>query len=176
MLERRRAAGLWVVGDRCVGLVCDDGRAVASRAVVLATGGAAALWARTTNPPGAIGAGLLIAHDAGAALADLELMQFHPTAVAGVDGIDGFLVTEAVRGEGATLHDEVGERFVDELAPRDEVARAIETRLGQSGARGGARHARGRPGTLSERRADAAPGRASTRRRSSCRSPPPRTT
>ena len=135
VLERRRAAGLWVVGDRCVGLVCDDGRAVASRAVVLATGGAAALWARTTNPPGAIGAGLLIAHDAGAALADLELMQFHPTAVAGVDGIDGFLVTEAVRGEGATLHDEVGERFVDELAPRDEVARAIETRLVQSGAR-----------------------------------------
>ena len=57
VLERRRAAGLWVVGDRCVGLVCDDGRAVASRAVVLATGGAAALWARTTNPPGAIGPG-----------------------------------------------------------------------------------------------------------------------
>jgi L-aspartate oxidase len=62
-------------------------------------------------------------------------MQFHPTAVAGVDGIDGFLVTEAVRGEGATLHDEAGERFVDELAPRDEVARAIETRLARSGAR-----------------------------------------
>jgi L-aspartate oxidase len=135
VLERRRAAGLWVVGDRCVGRVCDDGRAVASRAVVLATGGAAALWARTTNPPGAIGAGLLIARHAGAALADLELMQFHPTAVAGVDGIDGFLVTEAVRGEGATLHDEAGERFVDELAARDEVARAIETRLAQSGAR-----------------------------------------
>jgi L-aspartate oxidase len=107
---------------------------VASRAVVLATGGAAALWARTTNPPGAIGAGLLIAHHAGAALADLELMQFHPTAVAGVDGIDGFLVTEAVRGEGATLHDEAGERFVDELAPRDEVARAIQARLADSGA------------------------------------------
>jgi L-aspartate oxidase len=135
VLERRRAAGLWVAGDRCVGLVCDDGRSVASRAVVLATGGAAALWARTTNPPGAIGAGLLIAHHAGAALADLELMQFHPTAVAGVDGIDGFLVTEAVRGEGATLRDEAGERFVDELAPRDEVARAIESRLAQSGAR-----------------------------------------
>jgi L-aspartate oxidase len=134
VLERRRAAGLWVVDGRCVGLVCDDGRAVASRSVVLATGGAAALWARTTNPTGAIGAGLLIAHHAGAALADLELMQFHPTAVAGIDGIDGFLVTEAVRGEGATLHDETGERFVDELAPRDEVARAIETRLARSGA------------------------------------------
>ena len=51
---------------------------------MLATGGAAALWARTTNPPGAIGAGMLLAHAAGAALADLEFMQFHPTAVVGV--------------------------------------------------------------------------------------------
>ena len=133
VLERRRAAGIWLAGDRCAGLVCDDGRAVASRAVVLATGGAAALWSRTTNPPGAVGAGLLLAHHAGAALADLELMQFHPTAVAGVDGADGFLITEAIRGEGATLHDAAGERFVDELAPRDEVARAIETELARSG-------------------------------------------
>jgi L-aspartate oxidase len=102
---------------------------------VLATGGAAALWERTTNPPGAIGAGLLLARHAGAALADLELMQFHPTAVVSTDGgLDGFLVTEAIRGEGATLHDEAGERFVDELAPRDEVARAIEARLHESGA------------------------------------------
>ena len=60
-------------------------------------------------------------------------MQFHPTAVP-ASGRDGFLVTEAIRGEGATLHDEVGERFVDELAPRDEVARAIETRLVRAGA------------------------------------------
>src|SRR3954454_3499103 len=134
VLERRRAAGLWLTDGRCVGLLCDDGRAVASRAAVLATGGAAALWARTTNPPGAIGAGLVIAHHAGAALADLELMQFHPTAVKDVDGVDGFLVTEAIRGEGATLHDSGGERFVDELAPRDEVARAIETRLAETGA------------------------------------------
>ncbi len=134
VLERRRAAGLWTVDGRCAGLVCDDGRAVASRAVILATGGAAALWARTTNPPGAIGAGLVLAHHAGAALADLELMQFHPTAVVMADGaLDGFLVTEAVRGEGAKLLDG-GERFVDELAPRDEVARAIETRLRESGA------------------------------------------
>ena len=73
--------------------------------VVLATGGAAALWARTTNPPGSQGVGLLLAHAAGAALADLELLQFHPTAVIGVPGREGFLVTEAIRGEGATLHD-----------------------------------------------------------------------
>ncbi len=136
VLEGRRATVLWTAQGRCAGLTCDDGRAVASRAVVLATGGAAALWARTTNPPGAGGTGLLLAHAAGAALADLELMQFHPTAVAapgrGREGADGFLVTEAIRGEGATLHDKAGERFVDELAPRDEVARAIEARLRMS--------------------------------------------
>jgi L-aspartate oxidase len=134
VLERRRASALWTVDSRCVGLVCDDASAVATRATVLATGGAAALWARTTNPPGAVGGGLLVAHAAGAALADLELMQFHPTAVVGADpdGADGFLITEAIRGEGATLHDADGERFVDELAPRDEVARAIEARLRSS--------------------------------------------
>jgi L-aspartate oxidase len=93
--------------------------------VLLATGGAAALWSRTTNPPGSFGSGLLLARAAGAALADLEFAQFHPTAVVGVKGREGFLISEAVRGEGATLLDAAGERFVDELAPRDEVARAI---------------------------------------------------
>jgi L-aspartate oxidase len=102
---------------------------------VLATGGAAALWARTTNPPGSIGQGLLLAHAAGAPLADLEFVQFHPTAVIGVEGKEGFLITEAIRGEGATLLDAGGERFVDELAPRDEVSRAIQTRLRESGER-----------------------------------------
>jgi L-aspartate oxidase len=67
-------------------------------------------------------------------LADLEMMQFHPTAVAAADGADGFLVTEAVRGEGATLLDAGGRRFVDELAPRDEVARAIARQIDSSGA------------------------------------------
>jgi L-aspartate oxidase len=106
---------------------------LAARAVVIATGGAAALWSRTTNPPGSQGIGLLLAHEAGAALADLELMQFHPTAVIGVRGREGFLVTEAIRGEGATLHDSRGERFVDELAPRDEVVRAIYAVLKETG-------------------------------------------
>src|SRR6202022_1061097 len=59
----------------------------------------------------------------------------HPTAVIAVAGREGFLVTEAIRGEGATLHDASGERFVDELAPRDEVSRAIQTRLQASGQR-----------------------------------------
>jgi L-aspartate oxidase len=103
-------------------------------AVVLATGGAAALWARTTNPTGATGSGLLLAHLAGAKLADLELLQFHPTAVVAPGGEDGFLVTEAVRGEGAVLLDPEGNRFVDELAPRDEVARAIQHQLTSTGA------------------------------------------
>jgi L-aspartate oxidase len=112
-------------------LICDDGRTLRARAVVICTGGAAALWARTTNPPGSVGIGLLLAHAAGASLADLELVQFHPTAVVGVPGREGFLITEAIRGEGATLLDAEGERFVDELAPRDEVARAIFDRLAE---------------------------------------------
>jgi len=120
-----RAGTVWTRDGRCVGLVCEDGRAVSARGVVLASGGAAALWQRTTNPPGSVGSGLLLARAAGAALADLEFMQFHPTAVTGVKGREGFLVTEAIRGEGAVLLDAAGERFIDELAPRDEVARAI---------------------------------------------------
>ena len=135
VLEGAKASALWCDDGRCKGLVCEDGRIVAARAVVLSTGGAAALWARTTNPPGSQGSGLLLAHQAGAALADLELLQFHPTAVIGVQGREGFLVTEAVRGEGATLHDAAGERFVDELAPRDEVSRAIQARLDETGER-----------------------------------------
>jgi len=106
----------------------DSISAAPGRAVVLATGGYAALWGRTTNPRGAVGDGLLLAHRAGAALADLELVQFHPTAL--LD--DGFLLSEALRGAGATLLDEDGERFTDELAPRDVVARAIAARDGAS--------------------------------------------
>ncbi len=135
VLEGARARALWRAEDRCAGLICEDGRVLAARAVIVGTGGYAAMWARTTNPPGSQGVGLLLAHGAGAALADLELLQFHPTAVIGVPGREGYLVTEAIRGEGATLHDAEGQRFVDELAPRDEVARAIQTRLAQTGAR-----------------------------------------
>lgn len=104
--------------------------ALRGSAVVLATGGYAALWARTTNPRGAVGDGLLLAHAAGATLADLELVQFHPTALRDDNGHDGFLLSEALRGAGATLLDDGGERFVDELAPRDVVARAVAARAG----------------------------------------------
>ena len=135
VLEGARARALWRSGERCAGLICEDGRILAARAVVIGTGGCAAMWARTTNPPGSQGVGALLAHRAGADIADLELLQFHPTAVIGLPGREGFLVTEAIRGEGATLHDASGERFVEELLPRDEVSRAIEARLRETGQR-----------------------------------------
>ncbi|MBV9915075.1 MAG: FAD-dependent oxidoreductase [Solirubrobacterales bacterium] len=134
VLENRRAIAVLTTPERAVGVQLLDGEQIFSAATVLATGGAAALWARTTNPLGATGGGLLLAYNAGAALADLELMQFHPTAVAAPNGADGFLVTEAVRGEGATLRDPSGARFVDELLPRDEVARAVQRQMALTGA------------------------------------------
>jgi L-aspartate oxidase len=138
VLEPLAASALLTDEGRCVGLVARsrDGvaRPLLARAVVLATGGMAALWARTTNPRGAIGAGLTLADAAGARLADLEFMQFHPTALRREGPLDGFLITEAVRGEGATLLNAAGERFVDELAPRDQVALAIQAELSASGA------------------------------------------
>ena len=133
VLEHARADTLLLADGRCVGVACEDGRSVRARAVVICAGGAAALWARTTNPPGSLGSGMLLAHSAGAQLADLEFLQFHPTAVIGVAGREGFLVTEAIRGEGARLLDAAGERFVDELAPRDEVSAAIDRLLSRSG-------------------------------------------
>ncbi len=123
VLEEQHVLDLWQDGERCVGVVTDRD-AIAARAVVLATGGAAALWSRTTNPPGTVGEGIVIAHRVGAQVADLEFVQFHPTAMRG----SGFLLSEALRGEGALLLDEEGHRFTDELAPRDEVARAIAAR------------------------------------------------
>jgi L-aspartate oxidase len=130
--EGSSALALWA-GERCCGVLTDHG-AVAAAATVLATGGAAALWSRTTNPWGAIGAGAVMAHAAGADLADLEFCQFHPTALAlpGREG-DGLLVTEAIRGEGARLLDAAGERFTDELAPRDAVSAAILDRMDADG-------------------------------------------
>ena len=121
--EGEKVVGLWTDEGRCAGVVTDR-RAIAARATILATGGFAALWERTTNPPGALGQGLALAYRAGAALADLEFVQFHPTALLE----DGFLLSEALRGEGALLVDDDGGRFTDELAPRDVVARAIAER------------------------------------------------
>ena len=106
------------------GGVVTDRRELAGRGTLIATGGYAALWERTTNPAGAVGEGISMAFRAGAAVADLEFVQFHPTALVG----SGLLLSEALRGAGALLLDERGERFTDELAPRDVVARAIGER------------------------------------------------
>src|SRR5207247_4628817 len=106
------------------GGVHTDAGLLSAPATLLATGGYSALWERTTNPAGSIGDGIVLAYRAGAAVADLELVQFHPTVVAG----NGLLLSEALRGEGALLVDEQGRRFTDELAPRDLVARAIGAR------------------------------------------------
>jgi L-aspartate oxidase len=98
--------------------------------VILATGGIGGLYARTTNPPEVTGCGVAVAARAGAALADLEFVQFHPTAFdIGADPAP--LLTEALRGEGAVLVNDRGDRFMldrhpdAELAPRDVLARAI---------------------------------------------------
>jgi len=118
--EATAVLGLLVEDGRCLGAMTPEGPR-AARATILAMGGAAALWARTTNPPGQIGDAVAIGLTTGAAVADMEFMQFHPTVLEG----SRLLLTEALRGEGATLLDEAGERFVDELAPRDEVARSM---------------------------------------------------
>lgn len=106
-------------------------REVAARAVVLATGGCGALFARTSNPPGACGSGLALALAAGARTRDLEFMQFHPTALDLPGQVSLPLVTEALRGAGARLVDGQGRRLLEgvhplrDLAPRDVVARQV---------------------------------------------------
>ena len=125
VLEETSAVALWSDGTRCHGILTDHGP-IASAATLLATGGAAALWRRTSNPWGAIGAGAVLASAAGADLADLEFCQFHPTCLSAPgSNADGALITEAIRGEGAVLLDADGNRFTDELAPRDDVTAAI---------------------------------------------------
>ena len=133
----RRVAGLARNGQgEVAGVIVETTEGVepiAARAVVLATGGIGGLFAATTNPRGAIGAGLAMAARAGATLRDLEFVQFHPTAIA-VGGDPLPLASEAIRGEGAWLIDETGERFMaavpgQELAPRDVVARHVAARL-----------------------------------------------
>jgi L-aspartate oxidase len=127
--EQASMTALWSDGERCHGVLTDSEQ-IAAAATILATGGAAALWRRTSNPWGAIGAGPTMASAAGADLADLEFCQFHPTALF-LPGtrFDGLLITEAVRGEGATLLDAAGRRFTDELSPRDAVTAALLDRM-----------------------------------------------
>lgn len=139
--EHAMLRDLLVEDGRITGVALDlDGAAIKLRAdaVVLATGGAGQLYAHTTNPAGATGDGIAAAIRAGAAVADLEFVQFHPTALA-VGG--PFLVSEAVRGDGAVLIDDEGRRFAfdahpdGELAPRDVVARANARAMAAQGGR-----------------------------------------
>ena len=142
LAEGERAAEVLVRDGRAAGLrtVAAGGavRERPARAVALASGGMGWLYPRTTNPPGATADGPALAARAGAALADLELVQFHPTALALGDGPLA-LVSEAVRGEGAVLRDARGRRFMPdehpmaELGPRDVVARAIARRAAELG-------------------------------------------
>jgi L-aspartate oxidase len=118
-----------LVDESCGGAVFSGGLVVRAGATVLATGGYAGLFGRTTNSRISNGKGILEAARAGANVADLEFIQFHPTVF---DGAHPFLITEALRGAGAVLVDEAGERFVDELLPRDQVARAVATRRGNA--------------------------------------------
>ncbi len=124
---------LLVEDGRCIGVQAIDRSGhtfdVKARSTVLANGGAGGLWLHTSNPAGATADGLVLAWQAGAALIDLEFMQFHPTVL--VMNGTSHLISEAVRGEGAYLRNHAGERFMprytpqNELAPRDVVARAI---------------------------------------------------
>ncbi|HEU5368620.1 MAG TPA: L-aspartate oxidase [Ktedonobacterales bacterium] len=142
--ERTFAQELIVRDGQCCGVLALDhsGRAfqLQARATVLANGGAGRLWLRTSNPPLATADGLALAWGAGAALADLEFTQFHPTVLVTGDGNgSAFLISEAVRGEGAYLRNQAGERFMAryhpdaELAPRDVVARAILSEMLREG-------------------------------------------
>jgi L-aspartate oxidase len=127
---------LVMVDGVCRGAWCrfPDGsrRRVRARNVLLAAGGAGQLFSVTTNPTGATGDGVAAAMRAGAAVTDLEFFQFHPTALRH-DRSPRPLLTEALRGHGAVLRNASGERFVDELLPRDVVSRAILTEMATDG-------------------------------------------
>jgi L-aspartate oxidase len=109
-----------------------------SRAVILATGGGGKLYNFTTNPDVATCDGITLAYDAGAEITDMEFFQFHPTALR-MPGVEPFLISEAVRGEGGILRNKEGRRFMldyapkGELAPRDVVARSIVAEMKKTG-------------------------------------------
>ncbi len=130
---------------RCVGVrfldpILRAPREIRARAVIMCTGGAGQLYLHTTNPPVATGDGMAMAYAAGAELADMEFVQFHPTAL-NLKGAPRFLLSEAMRGEGGVLRNKFGERFMPrydermELAPRDIVARSIVAEMRRTGTR-----------------------------------------
>jgi L-aspartate oxidase len=134
LMEWTTGVDLMIEDGRVVGATLLDGegglRVVQAKAVLLASGGAGQVYSDTTNPAVATGDGIAMAYRAGAAVSDMEFYQFHPTAFSEA-GAPRFLLSEALRGEGAYLVNAKGERFMEryhpllELAPRDVVARAI---------------------------------------------------
>ena len=138
LATRLLAANGTVTGVEVVALQSGATEAYVAPTVVLATGGAGQLYSHTTNPDVATGDGIALAFDAGAEIADIEFYQFHPTALR-VPGVPTFLISEAVRGEGATLRNARGEAFMQryhplgDLAPRDIVARAIVAEMRAEG-------------------------------------------
>lgn len=130
--EHTFAVDLVVEGGRCRGVLALDptGRLVEVRAenVLLATGGSGQLFEVTTNPPEATADGIAMALRTGVAVADVEFMQFHPTALHH-PAMPRPLLSEALRGHGALIRDVNGERFVDELLPRDQVSKAMMSRM-----------------------------------------------
>jgi L-aspartate oxidase len=139
VVHHARAVRLMVRGGRCVGALYRDPAeraAYEAGAVLLATGGAGQVYSETTNPPIATGDGIALAYRAGARVVDLEFVQFHPTALA-VAGAPRFLLSEALRGEGARLLNSAGQPFLPpggELQSRDVVARAIVSETSRSAA------------------------------------------
>jgi L-aspartate oxidase len=140
--DHARVIDLIIEDRRCVGahFLSDDGEVGTARAnvVLLATGGAGQVYRETTNPSVATGDGVAMAFRAGAAVADLEFVQFHPTAL-DMPGQPRFLLSEALRGEGARLVNAFGEPFMErydpagDLAPRDRVARGIAREAQRTG-------------------------------------------
>jgi L-aspartate oxidase len=136
---------LLVAENKCVGVrfldpILRAPRDIFARAVILCTGGAGQLYQHTTNPPVATGDGMAMAYFAGAEMADMEFIQFHPTAL-NLENAPRFLLSEAMRGEGGILRNKYGERFMSryderlELAPRDIVSRSIVAEMRRTGTR-----------------------------------------
>ena len=145
LLPFANTESLIVNDSRCVGVRFLDPilrvpREIYANAVIMCTGGAGQLYLHTTNPQVATGDGMAMAYFAGAEMADMEFIQFHPTALS-VEGAPRFLLSEAMRGEGGVLRNVNGERFMDsyderaELAPRDIVSRSIVAEMRKTGSR-----------------------------------------
>jgi len=145
LLPFANTESLIVADGRCVGVrfldpILRAPRDIFAKAVVLCTGGAGQLFQHTTNPPVATGDGMAMAYFAGAEMADMEFVQFHPTAL-NLENAPRFLLSEAMRGEGGILRNKYGERFMSryderqEMAPRDIVSRSIVAEMRRTGTR-----------------------------------------